>query len=78
MPKIYYVNVYEYGREYGGPEEGGWYYDTGYDGYVWNTYLTEDSALEKAVDLAHRWPHVSVIVEEHLPQDWPVVKPHYE
>lgn len=24
-----YVNVYAVGREYGGPEEGGWYYDSG-------------------------------------------------
>lgn len=24
-----YVNVYELNREYGGPEEGGWWYDTG-------------------------------------------------
>jgi len=23
----YYVNVYFVGRAYGGPEEGGWYYD---------------------------------------------------
>lgn len=23
-----YLNVYEYGRNYGGPEEGGWWYDT--------------------------------------------------
>jgi hypothetical protein len=25
----YWVAVYETGREYGGPEEGGWWYDTG-------------------------------------------------
>jgi hypothetical protein len=24
-----YINVYELGREFGGPEEGGWWYDTG-------------------------------------------------
>lgn len=27
---VYYINVFERGREYGGPEEGGWYYDTGH------------------------------------------------
>ena len=26
---IWYVNIYETNRAYGGPEEGGWYYDTG-------------------------------------------------
>lgn len=28
-PATRYVTVYELGREYGGPEEGGWWYDTG-------------------------------------------------
>jgi hypothetical protein len=26
---IWYVNIYETNRAYGGHEEGGWYYDTG-------------------------------------------------
>lgn len=25
-----FVNVYELSRDYGGPEEGGWYYDSGF------------------------------------------------
>lgn len=25
----YYINVYDVGSAYGGPEEGGWWYDTG-------------------------------------------------
>ena len=29
MTRYVYVNVYETGRDYGGPEEGGWYYDVG-------------------------------------------------
>ena len=29
MSKKYYLNVYEVGRAYGGPEEGGWWYDHG-------------------------------------------------
>jgi hypothetical protein len=28
-PEVSYVNVYAVGRIYGGPEEGGWWYDTG-------------------------------------------------
>jgi len=26
--KIFYISIYEVGRAYGGPEEGGWWYDT--------------------------------------------------
>lgn len=29
MSRVQFVNVYETGMAYGGPEEGGWYYDTG-------------------------------------------------
>jgi len=29
MPEIRYVNAYVVSRRYGGPEEGGWYYDCG-------------------------------------------------
>lgn len=28
-PEQWYFNIYEIGRAYGGPEEGGWYYDYG-------------------------------------------------
>lgn len=27
-PRTWYVNTYEMDREYGGPEEGGWYFDS--------------------------------------------------
>ena len=30
MSRYIYVNVYETGKDYGGPEEGGWYYDVGH------------------------------------------------
>ena len=79
MRKRYYVNVYEYEREYGGPEEGGWYYDAGYNGYVWNSYFDEDAALNRATELRMAIDkHLKVRVEEHKPRDWPEVRPHYE
>lgn len=28
--KMIYVNIYDADRAYGGPEEGGWWYDTGW------------------------------------------------
>lgn len=79
MRKRYYVNVYEYEREYGGPEEGGWYYDAGYNGYVWNAYFDEDFAYVRASELYKKLDnHLTVRVEEHKPRDWPEVRPHYE
>ena len=79
MRKRYYVNVYEYSREYGGPEEGGWYYDAGCNGYVWNSYFDEDAALNRATELRMGIDkHLKVRVEEHRPRDWPEFKPHYE
>jgi len=27
-PKLFYFTLYKKGENYGGPEEGGWYYDT--------------------------------------------------
>lgn len=29
LPRLFWMNVYRVRREYGGPEEGGWYYDAG-------------------------------------------------
>ena len=79
MRKRYYVNVYEYSREYGGPEEGGWYYDAGYNGYIWNSYVDEDAALNRATELRMGIDkHLKVRVEEHRPRDWPEFRPHYE
>lgn len=79
MQPRFYVNVYEHSREYGGPEEGGWWYDTGSNGYIWNSYKSLDAAesrateLRKSIDKCYR-----VRVEEHLPRDWPEGRPHYE
>jgi hypothetical protein len=79
MRKRYYVNVYEYEREYGGPEEGGWYYDAGYNGYVWNAYFDEDAAYVRANELCKTLDkYQTAVVEEHKPRDWPEVRPHYE
>ena len=79
MRKRYYVNVYEYSREYGGPEEGGWYYDAGYNGYIWNSYFDEDAALNRATELRKGIDnHLVVLVEVHRPVDWPRPHPQYQ
>lgn len=43
----YYVNGYEVERLYGGPEEGGWWYDAGTStGESWGPYETHDDAMD--------------------------------
>ena len=69
MRKRYYVNVYEYDAEY----------DSGSNGYIWNAYTDETSAINRANELRMGIDkHLTVIVEEHRPRDWPEFKPHYE
>lgn len=56
-----YVNVYEVGRAYGGPEEGGWWFDTGSPVAAIPVALTEDEW-----DRAHQqWEH------ERGEEPWP-------
>tara|TARA_R110002020_G_scaffold123419_1_gene279824 strand:- start:83 stop:436 length:354 start_codon:yes stop_codon:yes gene_type:complete len=47
--KMFYVNVYEIGQAYGGPEEGGWYYDVGKPIKCLGGYSSRDVAKDKAV-----------------------------
>jgi hypothetical protein len=50
----FYVNVYEVDRSYGGPEEGGWWYDSGvpFEGIQRNSYGCD--TREEAV-LVQEW-----------------------
>lgn len=47
------VAFYEVDREYGGPEEGGWYYDTGRFVRAIGLHLTDEAAMT-AVRRANR------------------------
>jgi len=64
----WYVNVYERGQRYGGPEEGGWWYDTGCfvpekSGLL--TDVTEKEAHQAARDL---WSDLDEeAIEDNLP-----------
>lgn len=46
--KWWSVGVYETGRAYGGPEEGGWWYDTGSRCDNWTVRGFQDMALAQA------------------------------
>ena len=47
VDEVWYVNEYRTNREYGGPEEGGWWYDTGgfVETHAMFTKLDEASAF---------------------------------
>lgn len=76
--KIYYVNMYMYDRAYGGPEEGGWWYDcytpsTDFKKYC-RVFFTKKKAKNYLADMKRlaqaynkgRIPVDSVMSEGHL------------
>lgn len=84
-----FVNVYEVDRVYGGPEEGGWYYDAGR--LITSRQVTEESAEDMKLSLQIKYPKTgdssSVIysggdyrvwIEDHPGADFPEYTPHYE
>lgn len=87
----HYVNVYRLDREYGGPEEGGWWYDM--REAVRSTPVTSEEAgeaLAEIVRLTGEFPEGSerfsmaprgedfeIVVEECPAQDSPTERRHY-
>ncbi|MEU4066648.1 hypothetical protein AB0F25_30420 [Streptomyces wedmorensis] len=90
--KMWYVNVYEVDRAYGGPEEGGWYYSTGVPTGESEAYFTEAFAWHRAriLDEEHREGRSKVYsvnyrggayevrVQDHPGKAYPEETPHYE
>lgn len=79
----WFANVYEVDRAYGGPEEGGWWYDTG-EIKLSVPCLTWDGAWEVAEKLRKLYPHTgksssviydggdySVMVQQKRGEDYP-------
>lgn len=48
----YVLAFYDIDRAYGGPEEGGWWYDTGQLVRVWRTLKSEEPTSSHAVQTA--------------------------
>lgn len=87
-----FVNVYEVDRIYGGPEEGGWWYDAGTA--VVSRQVSEADSERVRAELEAKYPKGTgrnscnsviyqggdyrVWVENHPAQDYPKVTPHYE
>jgi len=85
----YWVNVYEIGRSYGGPEEGGWWYDTGEPARSLR-YSTHEAAEAALPGWRLAYPSTGasmsvlggedyrVVVEPHEAEPYPTERPHYE
>ena len=85
-----FVNVYLVDRAYGGPEEGGWWFDTGepvFSQHVENKQTAEIIAprLEAHYSNDGR-PEISSVlsegcywvgIEDHPAQGWPTEQPYY-
>ena len=83
-----FINAYIIHRRYGGPEEGGWWYNEGYPlAFVDVTDIDDDSALkihdilEKAYN--KQYPkdddtRVDVYTQNHRAKHFPTYRPHYE
>jgi hypothetical protein len=84
-----YVNVYEVSRHYGGPEEGGWWYDAGEPiaSIPCDTQAEADKVKQAYRD---RYPGTTnrysvlggtdyvVTIEDEFATAWPTERPHYE
>lgn len=89
-----YLNAYSVTRHYGGPEEGGWWYDVGEPVASVPFEADDDASMEFEKNRLKRilnWPdngrsRYSVLggadlvfaVEDHPAQPYPDRKPHYE
>lgn len=93
IPADAYVSVYSVGRAYGGPEEGGWWYDYGTpqasvpvntwaEAEQWRERLEKD---ERFSNEGRRDRHsvigdenFEVYLEDHCAESFPSSRPHYE
>lgn len=90
---VKFLNVYEMWREYGGPEEGGWYYDRG--DFVGGRLLVNPSEEDhaqaerelrelfpssgrKAYSVMYHGGEYKMMLEDSPGADYPAELPHYE
>ena len=86
-----YVNTYTVERVYGGPEEGGWWYDAGSPVESVRAPLADAERVQVEREAANAdlagvrsrysvigGPDVMALVEGHFARPWPSRRPHYE
>lgn len=75
----YRVTSYETSREYGGPEEGGWYFDAGVPVEHSRGYLTRNKALDAAATMREEGdPALRRTVQRGKGRMYPETRPYYE
>ena len=82
LERGFVVQMYEVGQAYGGPEEGGWWYDYGQPLDHWfRTTLAEAITLKEELEAdLEEWSDTSRHVAIRFDQDttgWPETRPHY-
>jgi hypothetical protein len=85
-----FVNVYDVGRVYGGPEEGGWWYDVGdpIESYICATYGDAEAVRDRlaageyartgARSSVRGGPDFEIYIEVDPGESFPKHRPHYE
>lgn len=86
----HYLNVYEVTRYYGGPEEGGWWFDAG-EPVASIPFETEHETLLAIDEWKAKFPNNGnrfsvrpqaidyyVLREDHFAEAWPKERPRYE
>lgn len=88
-----YVNAYDHNRSYGGPEEGGWWFDTGtllasIPCYSEEHIEAAKKVLKEAFGPQFERHHdigsvicegvLQILVEDEPGKDYPTQRPHYE
>lgn len=71
---VFYVSIYEVARAYGGPEEGGWWYDAYEYIETVDKFNDEDAAINKARELNDKFRETNEELSssrgfEFLPED---------
>lgn len=92
-PRVGYVNAYVENRLYGGPEEGGWWYNAGSPvaaiPFIINGEFTSQKMaqhLENTIGYHSKYPlssvlghdTLSIVTENAFPEEYPSETPHYE
>lgn len=89
----YWVNIYELDRNYGGPEEGGWWFNSGkleksipcgkdreVAELVRDTFrkVFTSEANPPLTSMIYNGGAYDVVIETHEGRNWPEERPHYE
>lgn len=88
-----YINVYSVDRAYGGPEEGGWWYERGHPIATFESHNVQGKAAVDLVNALHAWrveekyeglhrardnDDIRISIDRFEGTPFPKTRPHYE